>query len=219
MQRIILLSLVCIVCAQWAIPNMESENCHTSNFGWFCDPDNLVENERELIEDMQRSIHDRDPSIKVGVLVVKQYNLGQSLQQFSRLVFNFWGIEKGILFCVSVNDRQFYISTSSDLDFMLGPSVQGRVKGKIVPSFRLGQYGHGIVDGLNEIGASIFDPYQLLLPFFFFLFILICVVILIIISSNGNSGGGGGNCIICISPDCCSSSGGFGGGGGFGGSW
>lgn len=101
-----------------------------------------------------------DPGVEVAVLTVQSIpDFGTSHgtpEAFATAVYNQWQLGlgyswDGVLVMVSVNDRFARIEVGDRVPISLQSRMQGIMNGWMVPQFRRGEYGGGVMDGVREI--------------------------------------------------------------------
>ena len=166
---------------------------------------------------------------------------GDSLEDFAIRVVDKWqlgqkGEDKGLLLLVSLEERQIRMEVGYGLEGTLTDAKSGYIiRNVIAPYFRQGDYGSGILAGIQTVGSVVtgggdISPVQLKqtdsgrssrsLPINFFIILLI-----ILLNSFGRMGRRGGLLRMLFWGSLLSGStrhhggygGGFGGGGGFSG--
>jgi uncharacterized protein len=88
---------------------------------------------------------------------------GTTVEDYAVRLFEEWGIGKedednGILFLVSIGDRQMRIEVGYGLEAIITDGRAGRILDEdVVPSFQRGSYETGIIAGVNSIEGYIRD--------------------------------------------------------------
>lgn len=103
---------------------------------------------------------ERDTTAEIAVVTV---NTTQplSIEEYSVRLFSEWGIGKkgkdnGVLLLVAVEDRAVKIEVGYGLEGMLPDGLCGEIiRGYIIPEFKSGRYGTGIIGGVNAIVSVI----------------------------------------------------------------
>jgi uncharacterized protein len=97
---------------------------------------------------------------EVAVLVVAS-TAPDTIEEYSTAVFDQWkigqrGKDNGLLFLVAVQDRRMRITTGYGLEGVLPDGKIGEIRDRaILPFFRAGQFGEGIVRGSEALGGVI----------------------------------------------------------------
>jgi len=100
------------------------------------------------------------------VVVVTMVGIGnESMEEYTLELFRQWGIgqedkDNGVLIFVDVEGRQSRIEVGYGLEGVLTDGKTGRIQDRyMVPHFRNGEYGQGIVAGFNAIVNEIYMEY------------------------------------------------------------
>lgn len=100
---------------------------------------------------------------EMAVLVVAS-TAPDTIEAYSMAVFDQWkigqrGTDNGLLFLVAVQDRRMWITTGYGLEGILPDGKIGEIRDRVIlPSFRVGRYGEGIVRGSEALAAAILAP-------------------------------------------------------------
>lgn len=84
-----------------------------------------------------------------------------TIEEYSVRLFEKWGIGKkdkdnGVLVLVAVDDREIKIEVGYGLEGVLPDGLCGEIiRRSIIPAFKNGRYGSGIIAGVNEIAGVI----------------------------------------------------------------
>lgn len=89
---------------------------------------------------------------------------GQSIETYGKNLFNAWGIgdankDDGILLLVAKDDREVRIALGSGYDVVYDGYAQRAIDTAILPEFRNGNYGAGIIVGVEAITERIIIPF------------------------------------------------------------
>lgn len=140
-----------------SIPNpTEAGTGYVTSIGGY-----LTEEEITAINEIIVSI-ERDTSVEIAVVVVP--SLVDDIFTESQGVFDAWGIGKagkdnGLLIVASIEDRDFRTHTGYGMEGLLtDASVSTLQETIVIPAFREGRYGEGIVNYVTEIGRIVRDP-------------------------------------------------------------
>ncbi len=140
-----------------SIPNpTEAGTGYVTSIGGY-----LTEEEITAINEIIVSI-ERDTSVEIAVVVVP--SLVDDIFTESQGVFDAWGIGKagkdnGLLIVASIEDRDFRTHTGYGMEGLLTDAAISVLQETIViPAFREGRYGEGIVNYVTEIGRIVRDP-------------------------------------------------------------
>lgn len=164
-------------------------------------------------------------SNQIAILIIKSLE-GASLEEYSLKVAEKWGLGKkgkdnGVLFIITMDERQMRLETGRGLEGALTDLMASRInRNEVIPYFRQANYDAGVIAGTNAIIKTIKGEYKNDEPVVRKtkrfrknspLATLIILIIVIVIAAARRRGGGGGT-------GGYWSGGGFIGGGGFGGS-
>jgi uncharacterized protein len=133
------------------------------------------------------------------------------------------GKDNGLLILLAVKDRQVWVEVGYDLEEFITDGYAGELSRKaMVPQFRRGAYGAGLLEGVSRIAGRITEPHEEDVPFSgsAIVFLIILFIVLNIIGRTRRRRGfwgGGGGWNSGVGPFGGGFGGGFGRGGGFGG--
>jgi uncharacterized protein len=143
-------------------------------------------------QQLSRFLSDQEEktSNQIVVLTVKSLE-GDQIDSFAFRVANNWklgkkGKDNGVLLVVAVKDHKAFIEVGRGLQGVLTDVLSSRiVRNEMAPSFKAGNYGQGLIDGVAAIDKAIHGEYHgdphggnpnpftmLLLYFLFFLFLM-----------------------------------------------
>ncbi|MBI3076665.1 MAG: TPM domain-containing protein [Deltaproteobacteria bacterium] len=114
---------------------------------------------RAELLDLARTV-ERQTGAELAVLVLPSTE-PQTIQEYSVRVFERWRIGKrgrdnGLLLVVATADRRAWITTGYGLEGILPDSLVGEVRDRVIlPAFRQGEYGRGIVAGMTALAEVI----------------------------------------------------------------
>ena len=115
----------------------------------------LSASEKQQLENQIRKIYNQGKA-QIGIIIVS--TTGQeSIFDFAMRVAEQWKLgsakqDNGLLIAVAVNDRRIHIATGYGLEGVLPDIVASRIiRNQITPAFKNGQYGQGLILGVNEI--------------------------------------------------------------------
>jgi len=143
-------------------------------------------------------------SNQIAILLIKDLE-GGDIDEFANRVFNEWklGDEKkdnGVLFLVTLQERQMRIEVGSGLEGILTDLQSSRInRNEVAPYFRRGEYEQGIVAGTISIIQTIMGEYKNDSPIAKkskrgrspFVTLLV-IIIFLVIAARRRSGPGGG---------------------------
>ncbi len=105
---------------------------------------------------------EKDTSVEIAVVVVP--SLAEDIFTESQALFDAWKIGKegkdnGLLIVASIEDRDFRTHTGYGMEGVFTDAALSLMQESIViPEFREGRYGKGIIDYVTELGRVIRDP-------------------------------------------------------------
>jgi uncharacterized protein len=131
--------------------------------GYVSDPDNILsEDERKAINALVASIED---STTAQIAVVLLNSIGEeNPKDFATRLFAAWGIgqaskDNGLLILSVMDQRRTEFETGYGMEAVLPDAYCYRIGMQdLVPSFREGRYGEGILKALTRIGEILMDP-------------------------------------------------------------
>ncbi|MCL1901423.1 MAG: TPM domain-containing protein [Endomicrobia bacterium] len=158
---------------------------------------------------------------QIVIVTVNSLN-GESIEDYALEVLRQWGIgdkdlNNGVLILVALGDRESRIEVGYGLEGALTDAKTGRIQDEyMLPFFRQGKYGQGIVSGYNAVLSEVLKEYGLQydnlnelvraddensepgMPLFLKIFIAICVLLWLLgvihaIKTGKRGGGKGGH--------------------------
>ncbi len=105
---------------------------------------------------------ERDTSVEIAVVVVP--SLAGDIFTESQCLFDAWKIGKadkdnGLLIVASIEDRQFRTHTGYGMEgIFTDASISVLQESVVIPEFKEGRYGTGIINYVTEIGRILRDP-------------------------------------------------------------
>ncbi|MCB0261618.1 MAG: TPM domain-containing protein [Calditrichaeota bacterium] len=103
-------------------------------------------------------------SVEMAVVIIRQTD-GRSVKEFATDLFNLWGVGKGsndngVLVLLSMGDRRIEVETGYGAEGVLPDGRVGQILDDVViPRFRDGDFGRGLVDGVREMSRVLMrDP-------------------------------------------------------------
>lgn len=121
--------------------------------------DILTSAEENTITEIAEAL-ERDTDSEIAVVTVRTVK-PQTIEEYSVKLFSKWGIGKrdknnGVLLLVSVDDREVKIEVGYGLEGILPDGKCGEIiRRYIIPEFKNGHYGDGIIAGVSEIAGVI----------------------------------------------------------------
>ncbi len=119
----------------------------------------LDQGERQRLTQVLEQVRERSGA-EMAVLVVSS-TAPDPIEAYSMAVFDQWkigqrGKDNGLLFLVAVQDRRMWITTGYGLEGILPDGKLGEIRDRaVLPSFRAGRYGEGILRGSEALAAVI----------------------------------------------------------------
>lgn len=139
------------------IPNpTESGTGYVTSIGGY-----VTDDEVATINELVLAI-ERDTSVEIAVVIVP--SLAEDIFTESQNLFDAWKIGKadadnGLLIVASIEDRNFRTHTGYGMEGIFTDSLVSRLQETIViPAFRDGRYGDGIINYITEIDRILRDP-------------------------------------------------------------
>jgi len=119
----------------------------------------LDQETRQRLTQFLDQVRDRTGA-EIAVLTVAS-TAPDTIEEYSIAIFDRWkigqrGKDDGLLFLVAVQDRRMWITTGYGLEGILPDGKVGEIRDRaILPFFRAGRYGEGIVRGTEALAAVI----------------------------------------------------------------
>lgn len=150
--------------------------------------------------------YERDStSNQIAVLIVPSVE-GGDIDMYANQVFQEWklgqaGKDNGVLFLISVNDRQMRIEVGYGLEGVLTDAISSRInRNEVAPRFRQGDYDNGVKAGVAAIIQTIKGEYKNENPQQQrrkkrgspWVTIIVFIIVIILASRRRGGGGGGG---------------------------
>jgi|GEM_PF-1551718 len=163
MKRLLacLLAVLCLSCVRQERPDQDVFPQHNGTcVNDFADL--ISDSDEKIILDVCKDMADHQIAVAVVCTidsvprVKKEY---ENIMLYAGDLFEHWGIgrkdiDDGLLFLVSKSDRKVAINTGYGTEHILHDSSAGRILDTcVVPRFRNGEYGLGIIDGLRAAKA------------------------------------------------------------------
>ncbi len=152
---VILLLAACMVVENYPEP---TDDFYVNDFAQVMDT--------EAEDHIRRVAEELEDVTTAQVVVVTMAGIdGDSLEEYTLELFRRWGIgqkekDNGVLIFVDVEGRQSRIEVGYGLEGVLTDGKTGRIQDRyMVPHFRNGEYGQGIVAGFNAIVNEIYMEY------------------------------------------------------------
>jgi uncharacterized protein len=109
----------------------------------------------ELAEEIKQ-----DTTAEIAIVTVKTIR-PYSIEEYSVRLFEKWGIgrkgkDNGVLLLIAMEERKIKIEVGYGLEGVLPDGLCGEIiRNYIVPEFKKGDYGKGVIDGAREIASVI----------------------------------------------------------------
>ena len=115
----------------------------------------LSASEKSQLENQIQNLYQQGKA-QIGVVIVP--TTGQeSIFDFAMRTAEQWKLgsakqDNGLLIAVAINDRRLHIATGYGLEGVIPDIIASRIiRDQITPYFKVGQYGQGLISGVNEI--------------------------------------------------------------------
>jgi uncharacterized protein len=207
--------------------------------GWVTDMANLLDPETEAKLNQMISKLEAENGTEIAVVTVPDTAPSATSKQFATQLFKYWGIGKrginnGVLFLISQDERRVEIETGYGIEKILpNTQVDDIINQQIIPHFKQGDFAGGILAGtkaliVNLEGRVLSNSEVFVVRGLYGIGIVLCLspfLVTILGSSTGGFGGGDGGSWGSDSggswggSDSGSFGGGDSGGGGDGGGW
>lgn len=128
--------------------------------GYVNDFANILTNQEEYTITKIAEMVERETTAELAVVTI-QTTKPLSIEEYSVRLFEEWGIGKkekdnGVLLLVAVEDRTVKIEVGYGLEGVLPDGLCGEIIRKyIIPEFKKGRFGPGIIAGINKIASVI----------------------------------------------------------------
>ncbi len=159
----IICTLLCFIIAN-AYSVDEIPNVHIADRTRFLsNPDNIISPTTQALADSVMADIWNKTSAEVVAVVVNSID-GRNADDFATELFTKWGIGKkdkdnGVLLLVVNDTHDIVIRTGYGAEGALPDIVAGRIiRGRMIPSFRKGDYDAGVIGGLKRIHDVLTDP-------------------------------------------------------------
>ncbi|MCL2145083.1 MAG: TPM domain-containing protein [Endomicrobia bacterium] len=155
---------------------------------------------------------EKNSKAQIAVVTVNSLD-GALIEDFSLEILREWGIgdrelNNGVLILVAVGDRESRIEVGYGLEGALTDAKTGRIQDEyMLPYFREGKYGEGIINGYIAVLSEVLKEYNLQyensgepvkpgsdeeIPLGIKIFFLLFFIMFIIVAVKGNKNGRGG---------------------------
>lgn len=159
-MRTLLAILLFVWTSAFAAPaTLESiPNPRQLNSGYVTDPDNLIGADASAQINQLLASLEQEKGVQVAVVAVESIG-SQDLFSFSQALFERWGIgdrkrDDGLLVLLVRDQNSIRLHTGYGLEGVLPDVVCKRIEERfMVPAFKEGRYGDGLLAGLNAVAA------------------------------------------------------------------
>ncbi len=140
-----------------ALTPQEVPNPQHNYNGWVSDMANILSEKTKQQLNREISELEAKNGTEIAIVTVTTTQPSPTPKQFTTELFNHWGIGKkgvdnGILFLVSIQDRRVEIETGYGIESILPDAKVGNIiNQKITPEFKKGNFDKGILDGTKAL--------------------------------------------------------------------
>ncbi len=131
--------------------------------GYISDPNNYISSSEE--EEINKILFSLEKKTSAEVIIVIVNSIGDEVpKKFATKLFNKWGIGKadkdnGLLILTVVDQRRTEFETGYGLEAILTDNICFRIgTDEIVPPFKKGDYGKGLINALTVVKKILQDP-------------------------------------------------------------
>jgi uncharacterized protein len=138
-------------------------NPREASGSWVSNPDQILSGDEINALNVLISSIENSTTIEIAVVVVQSIG-DENSKDFVHKLFNYWGIGKkgkdnGLLLLVVMEPKRWEFETGYGLEGDLPDVTLFRIgEQEMVPFFRQGQYGLGILAGIKKVGEILSDP-------------------------------------------------------------
>jgi uncharacterized protein len=166
-----LVRTICLILLLWAIllptahlhaiPISDIPNPRKLNGTWVSDVANIVSAETESQLNRRISQLAAKNSSEIAVVTVSDTIPSATVKAYATELFNTWGIGKrgidnGVLFLISVNERRIEIETGRGVSpYISDRQVKQIIEDQITPEFKRQNYDRGIINGVEEMAGRL----------------------------------------------------------------
>ncbi len=122
-------------------------------------------------EDIEYKIHEdlkefrEDTGVEFTVVTIastSSYDFHGDTDEFATALFNNWGVgnsyhNDGVMMLVSIGDRAIRIEMGDGYEQAYNKKMKAIIDNEVLPSFKAGSYGNGIIKGVNAIILTLGD--------------------------------------------------------------
>jgi uncharacterized protein len=166
-----LAGIICLIFLLWsvllptaplhAIPISDIPNPRKLNGTWVSDVANILSTETESRLNQRISQLAANNSSEIAVVTVPDTIPSATVKAYATELFNTWGIGKrgidnGVLFLISVNERRIEIETGRGVSpYISDRQVKQIIEDLITPEFKRQNYDRGLINGVEEMAGRL----------------------------------------------------------------
>ncbi|MEA5476412.1 TPM domain-containing protein [Pseudanabaena galeata UHCC 0370] len=170
-MKVKLTGIICLIFLLWvvllptvplhAIPISDIPNPRKLNGTWVSDVANILSADTESRLNRRISQLAANNSSEIAVVTLPDTIPSVTVKAYATELFNTWGIGKrgidnGVLFLISVNDRRIEIETGRGVSpYISDRQVKQIIEDLITPEFKRQNYDLGIIKGVEEIAGRL----------------------------------------------------------------
>ncbi|MEA5487749.1 MULTISPECIES: TPM domain-containing protein [Pseudanabaena] len=170
-MKVKLTGIICLIFLLWvvllptvplhAIPISDIPNPRKLNGTWVSDVANILSADTESRLNRRISQLAANNSSEIAVVTLPDTIPSVTVKAYATELFNTWGIGKrgidnGVLFLISVNDRRIEIETGRGVSpYISDRQVKQIIEDLITPEFKRQNYDLGIINGVEEIAGRL----------------------------------------------------------------
>jgi len=149
----------------WDVPNPQEQYIR----GWVTDMANLLESDTKLRLNQMIAKLESQNGTEIAVVTVPDTAPTPTPKEFATHLFNYWGIGKkginnGVLFLISKNDRRVEIETGQMIDAILPNARVGEIINReIIPSFKQDKFADGILAGTQSLVLALEGQHEVVM--------------------------------------------------------
>lgn len=150
-------SIVIFPLISYGLTPQEVPNPQQTHRGWVTDMANILSDTTKQQLNQEIGELEAKNGTEIAVVTVKTTKPSPTPKQFTTELFNYWGIGKkginnGILFLVSIEDKRIEIETGNGIEKILPKAQVGKIiTEKITPELKKGNFDQGILNGTKAL--------------------------------------------------------------------
>lgn len=154
---ILTLSLICFPLPTWAVTVGSVPNARQTNGTYVTDMANILSSDTERKINRQIAELEAKNGSEIAVVTVTDTSPSITPKKFATSLFNRWrigkkGVNNGVLFLISLNERQVEIETGNGAREVLPDrSVAEIIQQEILPKFKQGDFDGGTLTGTKAL--------------------------------------------------------------------